>query len=40
MWLRLNTSAGATSASIPVQRVTLFAGAGQSDIFNDGYSPL
>ena len=27
MCLRLNTSAGATSASIPVQRVTLFAGA-------------
>lgn len=30
MWLRLNTSAGATSASIPVQRVTLFAGAATS----------
>lgn len=30
MCLRLNTSAGATSASIPVQRVTLFAGAATS----------
>lgn len=30
MWLRLNTSAGATSASITVQRAALFAGAAMS----------
>lgn len=30
MWLRLNTSAGATSASITVQRAALFAGVAMS----------
>ena len=30
MWLRLNTSAGAMSASITVQRAALFAGAATS----------